>query len=118
MRHGSVWLSFTVLWAAYGLMFTGYAWLRGYNISFPEIWSPVNYYQGSKLSDAGLFSGTGVFPTGKVSSPSGGASLGTAAQRLTIALQTAPLGNIIQNPPGTSVNNLQRITGQGPTAGG
>jgi hypothetical protein len=44
---GSVWLSMLVLWAAYAGVYTGYVWLRGYNISFGQIVDPVNYYKGT-----------------------------------------------------------------------
>lgn len=47
MKRGSVVLGMAVLWAAYGVAYTGYVWLRGYDISFLEIWAPVHYYQGN-----------------------------------------------------------------------
>jgi hypothetical protein len=58
-----VWLSFTIIWAGYALMFAGYSWVRGYDISFRQIVGPVNYYQG-KWPPA-KYTGTGVFPTGQ-----------------------------------------------------
>ena len=47
MSGRSVVIGFAIAWAAYSLMFTGYAWLRGYDISFREIVAPVNFYQGT-----------------------------------------------------------------------
>lgn len=44
---GSVWLSMAGLWVAYAAVFTGYCWLRGYNIGFGEIVDPLNFYQGA-----------------------------------------------------------------------
>lgn len=69
MKAGSVWLSFAVLWAAYGLVFTGYCWVRGYNISFGQIVDPVNYYRGTWPPPASI-PATQVLPTAAGSSAS------------------------------------------------
>jgi hypothetical protein len=61
--RGSVWLSFTVLWAAYAGVFTGYCWLRGYNITFLQIVSPVNWYSGTWPPGESIPT-TQVFPSG------------------------------------------------------
>lgn len=47
MKRGSVAVSFLLLWGGYTLLFTGYCWVRGYNIGFLSIVSPVNFYSGS-----------------------------------------------------------------------
>lgn len=46
MKRGSVVIAFAVMWTAYTVIFTGYSWLRGYDISFGEIVSPLHWYSG------------------------------------------------------------------------
>ena len=67
--RGSVWLGMAVLWAGYGLIFTGYVWLRGYNLTAGEIWGPFNYYKGQWPPSKSIDSGS-VFPSASSSSSS------------------------------------------------
>lgn len=67
MARGSVWVSFAVLWTAYTLLFTGYVWVRGYDISFGQITGPVNYYKGTWPPGTSIPVGQ-IFPTGKSAS--------------------------------------------------
>ena len=46
MKPGGIVIAFGILWAAYAIGFTGYVWLRGYDLSFREIVAPVHYYTG------------------------------------------------------------------------
>ncbi len=73
MKRGSVWVSFAVLWGGYSLMFTGYCWLRGYDVSLLQVVSPVNYYKGPWPPPK--FAGTGVVPKGAASSSGGSTPL-------------------------------------------
>lgn len=79
---GSVWVSMSVLWASYSLLFVGYCWLRGYDISLLQAVSPVNYYKGPW--PPAPFAGTGVIPNGQsganAANPQGGAALSGAPQ--------------------------------------
>ena len=78
---GSVWVSMTVLWASYSLLFVGYCWLRGYDISLLQAVSPVNYYKGGWPPP--LFTDTGVIPKGQganAANPAGGAAQSGAPQ--------------------------------------
>jgi len=73
VKRGSVWLSFVVLWGAYTLVYTGYVWIRGYDIGLLDLVSPVQFYQGSSLSAAGTVSGGQVLPAARAAgSASGG----------------------------------------------
>ena len=62
MKRGSTWLAFGVLWAAYTLVYTGYVWVRGYDIGFLSLISPVQFYQQSDLKSAGTVGDTDYFP--------------------------------------------------------
>jgi hypothetical protein len=62
VRKGSVVIAFAVLWAGYTLVYTGYVWVRGYDISFKQIVSPVNFYSGSWPPSAAA--NTQIWPKG------------------------------------------------------
>lgn len=77
----SVWLPMAVLWGGYSMLFYGYCLIKGYNIGFLEIVSPVNYYKGGWPPP--LFTDTGVIPKGQganAANPAGGAVQSGAPQ--------------------------------------
>lgn len=77
----SVWLPMAVIWGSYSMLFYGYCLIKGYNISFLEVVSPVNYYKGGWPPP--LFTDTGVIPKGQganAANPQGGAALSGAPQ--------------------------------------
>ena len=39
-------LAFGLLWVGYGIGLTGFVWVRGYNLSGSQIFSPTGYYTG------------------------------------------------------------------------
>jgi len=56
-----IFLGFGVAWVAYGIAYTGWVMIRGYDIPLSEIWAPVNYYQGSWPPPK--MSGTQIWPS-------------------------------------------------------
>jgi hypothetical protein len=62
VKRGSVVVAFGVAWVAYALTFTGWCWVRGYDISFKQIWSPFSYYTGTWPPSTA--SPTEYFPSG------------------------------------------------------
>ena len=40
-------VALVVVFAGYGIAFTGYVWLKGYDLSVAEIWSPTGFYRGT-----------------------------------------------------------------------
>lgn len=66
-----------VAWVAYGLGVQGLALIKGWNLGFKQIWSPVSYYQGSwPPQPAGNCS---LIPTGTAASAASGSSGGTSS---------------------------------------
>ena len=70
-------LGFGVIWIGYAVGFTGYAWVRGYNLSFTEIVSPTKFYTGQWKPGVGpglVNDATVLIPTG--SNTGGGSTAG------------------------------------------
>ena len=65
-KGGSILLGFGVAWLAYGIGWTGWVLLRGWDIPLSELWSPVNFYTG-KAPEAGSIPATKIWPSGKAS---------------------------------------------------
>lgn len=36
-----------LVFTGYGIMVTGYIWLKGYDVPLAQIWSPFGYYKGA-----------------------------------------------------------------------
>lgn len=88
-------LGFGVLWVGYAVGFTGYCWVKGYNLSFREIVFPTGFY-------------TGQWPPGLVNDPtvliptgSQGSAGSTAGQTNTSGSYAPPGGNPVKSTGGT-----------------
>jgi hypothetical protein len=63
VKRGSVVIAFTVMWGAYAMLFTGYCWMKGYDISARQIVGPVNFYTGQWPPSPAA--ATEIIPSGK-----------------------------------------------------
>jgi len=95
-------ISLFIAWAAYASGYYGYSLIKGYNLSFMEIVSPVNYYNGSW--PPGTASNTVIFPAGN-SSTNASQSVSTMASVTSNgsgqSVSTAPAAN------GGAANGIQ-----------
>jgi hypothetical protein len=60
-------LGFGVAWFGYGLVVYGHALVKGYNLSFGEVFSPTSFYKGTWPPSQAP--NTVIFPTGLGSAP-------------------------------------------------
>jgi hypothetical protein len=56
-------IGFGLGWIGYGLAFWGYSLVKGYNLSFSDIFSPTSYYKGTW--PPGAAPNTVLIPNGK-----------------------------------------------------
>lgn len=75
-------IGFALGWVGYSLSFWGYSLVRGYNLSFTDIFSPSKFYSGTWPPT--IAPNTTIFPNGS-SAPSSSAGLSGAASALSSA---------------------------------
>lgn len=84
-------LGIAVAWAGYGILSNGYYWLKGYDLSWGQIWSPGGYYKGTWPPQ--IAPNTTLIPTGQSgTSGTGGTAAGSTGTEKSITPKT-PLGN-------------------------
>lgn len=72
-------VGFGVIWVGYAVGFTGYCWVRGYDLSFKQIVWPSGFYQG-KWPPALITDDTVLIPGQGTASSSTASGTGTGGQ--------------------------------------
>jgi hypothetical protein len=70
-------IGFGLGWIGYTLAFWGYSLVKGYNLSFGDVASPVSYYKGSGWPS--IAPNTVLFPNGKGAGTSSSTGLTTSS---------------------------------------
>jgi hypothetical protein len=73
-------IGFGLGWLGYGLAFWGYSMVKGYNLSFSDVFSPGSYYKGTW--PPALAPDTVLIPNGKAGASTAGTTSGVTKQGL------------------------------------